>query len=412
MKKLFLAIAIGCFIQSEAQQKLPIVFVHGFLASGDTWSTQYNRFLQNGYTQNELQVFDWNTINGKGNDSLLNIFIDSVLQLNNTTQVNLIGHSAGGGLGYRYCSNESFAKKIAHYTHIGSSKLNTPAANGTIPTQIIYSTDDKVAQKAGDTEGAVNVKLTGLDHYQVATSATTFEQLFQFFNQEKPKTIVAKEITTKNILVRNLFFATNQVLPNSKAIVQQYNPMKGNFIGTTQTYTANSQGWWGIKINKNTLGNYVISIQPNTTSRKVTYFFEGIKTDKLISLRAFSSDNMIGALLSQLPQDDLQPALCIFTANQAVVAGRDTLAINGIPLSGEKLTPANKTIIATFVYDDGDKKSSGTKHAALAAAPFMNGIDCFIDVQKEKLVRIYYNGRTIKIPLLASKESITVVVLE
>ncbi len=412
MKKLFLLLAIGCFLKSSAQKKLPIVFVHGFLASGDTWSTQYNRFLQNGYTKNQLQVFDWNTINGKGSDSLLNIFIDSVLRLNKTTQVNLVGHSAGGSLGYKYCSREAYAKKIAHYVHIGSSKINTPAANGAIPTQVIYSTDDKVAQKAGDTEGAVNVKLSGLDHYQVATSITTFEQLFLFFNGEKPPLVLTKEKTNKNVLVRNLFFATNQVLANGKALVQQYNPTKGNFVGSTQTYTANSQGWWGMMINKNSLVNYAISIQPNTTSRKVTYFFESIKTDKLISLRAFSSDNMIGALLSQLPQNEVQPALCIFTSNNAVVAGRDTLAVNGIALSSEQLTPANKTIIATFVYDDGDKKSSGTKHAALAAAPFMNGVDCFIDAQKEKLITIYYNGRTLKIPLLTSKESITVVVLE
>jgi hypothetical protein len=412
MKKIFFAVAIYFSIQAEAQQKLPIVFVHGFLASGDTWNTQYNRFLQNGYTQNQLQVFDWNTINGKGVDSLLNIFIDSVLQLNYATQVNLIGHSAGGGLGYKYCNNENYAKKIAHYVHIGSGKLNTPAANGTIPTQIIYSTDDKVAQKAGDTEGAFNVKLSGLDHYQVATSATTFEQLFLFFNGEKPKAIFSKEHNLKNILVRNLFFVTNQVLPTSKAIVQQYNSREGNFVGSTQTYTANSQGWWGMKVNKSIPLNYSISIEPNAASRKVTYFFETIVNDKLISLRAFSADNMIGTLLSQLPKNESQPALCIFTANQAVVAGRDTLAINGVSLSGAQLTPANKTIIATFVYDDGDGKSSGTKHAALAAAPFMNGIDCYIDAKKEKVITIYYNGRTIKIPLLTSKESISVVVLE
>jgi len=41
---------------------------------------------------------------------------------------------------------------------------------------------------------------------------------------------------------------------------------------------------------------------------------------------------MAAAMLGNIPNDDKQTALVIFTANNAVIAGRDSLAIDSIPL--------------------------------------------------------------------------------
>jgi Lipase (class 2) len=409
MKLLILLFFVPIYLSA---QKTPIVFVHGFLASGDTWSKQYNRFLQNGYNSNQVQVFDWNTFNGKGTDSVLNLFVDSILKINKVPQLNLVGHSAGGSLGSQYCNNPLYSKKIAHYVHIGSNKLKKPVGDSTIPTMIIYSTDDKVAQKAGDTKGAENIKFTTYDHYQVATSDSTFINMFRFFNKQNPVLLFKDYKIEKKVKVRNLYFGTNEVLPNSTATVLQYNATLGIFEGLQKEYISNNLGWWDLKVNGLDKLNYALSIQPNVKARKVTYFFEKIKTNKVISLRAFNNNSMVGMLLSQLPNDSIQPALCIFTSNQAIISGRDTLLINGIPISSAILTPANKTIIASFIYDDGDKKSSINKHAVFAAAPFMNGIDVFIDALKDKNITIEYNGTTIKIPMLPSNKSISVVVLD
>ncbi len=404
---MLLFISTNCF-----SQYTPIVFVHGFLASGDTWSSQINRFLQNGYTRNELQVFDWNTINGKNQDSLLNIFIDSIILLNKTKQVNLIGHSAGGSLSYKLTKNLNYGKKIAAYIHIGSSPIKNAAGNtNQIPTYIIYSSADYVARDTKTLDTVKGIDLKTKDHYEVATSEETFKEMFLFFNKNAP-ILNAKSSTSSTSWVRNLYFGTNEVLANSIAQVQPYNPATGVLLLPTKSYNSNNLGWWLLPINNKDKNNYAISIQPNEKARKVTYFFEKITTNKIISLRAFSSNNMIGMLLGQLPNDSTQPALCIFTSNQSVVSGRDTLTINDKPISGPTLTPANKTIIASFIYDDGDKKTSLHKHPFFSAAPFMNGIDMYIDAKKDKNITIEYNGRTIKIPLIPSKKSITVVVLE
>jgi triacylglycerol esterase/lipase EstA (alpha/beta hydrolase family) len=39
----------------------PVIMVHGMLASGDTWTNFHRYFLEQGYTQEELWVLDWNT---------------------------------------------------------------------------------------------------------------------------------------------------------------------------------------------------------------------------------------------------------------------------------------------------------------------------------------------------------------
>ena len=41
---------------------LPVIMVHGFLASGDTYALQAKRFIANGYDQNYVYTFDWNSI--------------------------------------------------------------------------------------------------------------------------------------------------------------------------------------------------------------------------------------------------------------------------------------------------------------------------------------------------------------
>ncbi|MFN5135810.1 MAG: esterase/lipase family protein, partial [Chitinophagaceae bacterium] len=84
MRISFLLFFILCCIKPFAQSnnndkecdasKRPIVFVHGFLGSGDNWATQMQRFSSNGYCNQRMFVFDWNSIaRNKVTDSLLNV---------------------------------------------------------------------------------------------------------------------------------------------------------------------------------------------------------------------------------------------------------------------------------------------------------------------------------------------------
>ena len=127
-------------------------------------------------------------------------------------------------------------------------------------------------------------------------------------------------------------------------------------------------------------------------------------------IRALPATGMAAAMLKGIPNDDTQTALIIFTANQAVISGRDTLAIDSIPLSLPALTPAGKTAIASFVFDDGDGISSRKPLKSFASTPFLSGVDIFIPADDTKTMRIYFNGRSMVVPRRKSSEGLMVVV--
>lgn len=93
---------------------------------------------------------------------------------------------------------------------------------------------------------------------------------------------------------------------------------------------------------------------------------------------------MASAMLGNIPNDDKQTALVIFTANNAVIAGRDSLAIDSIPLSLKKLMPASKTSIACFLFDEGDELTSGKALKSLSSAPFLTCVDFLLKQKKIK----------------------------
>ena len=61
----------------------PIIFLHGFLASGDTWANQVMRFQSNGHCENLLYAYDWNTLGGGNDNAALLAFIDREIYRSN-----------------------------------------------------------------------------------------------------------------------------------------------------------------------------------------------------------------------------------------------------------------------------------------------------------------------------------------
>ncbi len=395
--------------------KLPIVFVHGFLGSGDTYSTQFQRFKANGYCSDQLFVFDWNSIGARGNTAVqLDSFIHIVLTKTNATKINLVGHSAGGGIGYSYLNDSLRSLKVAHYVHIGSSKNTKPAGkNGEIPTMNIYSLDDKVA-KGGDIIGAVNIQQKGNDHYQVATSESTFWSMYAFFNEFiKQKNEVKKE---KKPIVsgKACLLGENTPLASASIDIYEIDFSKGERKNEKPSFkfVADKAGNWGPFTANNTVG-YEFVLKPLGGQRTVYYYHEPFTAnDELVYLRALPKTGMTAMLLNTLPSNDEQSVLAIFSSNGAVINGRDSLTINGTNLSSSIISPASKTGIAQFIFEDGDGKSSGNLIPTFKAVPFMNGIDLLLDAKEKEPIHIYFNGRNYLLPKRKSaSEGVMVFVL-
>jgi predicted alpha/beta hydrolase family esterase len=407
--------------------KLPIVFVHGFLGSGDNWATQMQRFSSNGYCNNRMFVFDWNTISrSKTTDSLLNVFIDEVLLKTKAKQVELVGHSAGGGLCYNYLNDSLHATKVAHYLHIGSGKMKAAAGkNAEVQTMNIYSRADMVVKTGGDIAGATNIELKDADHMQVATGEETFMHLYKFFNNsQQPKT--TKIIPPDNPLSyvslsgKGVTLGENNPLSLDSFNVYIFNPATGkrNLIAKNKSHQGAYTDWTKFSNDGNygfaitTSSSFEFEVRPKN-GRKVYYFFEPLKrTNQAVYLRTFPSTGMIAGVLNQIPKDSTQTVLVIFSSNNAIIAGRDTLAIDSIPLSTPTLAPASKTMIATFLFDDGDGKTSVQPLKNFSGFPFLGSADIFIPADENGTMRIYYNGRTMVLPRRPSSDGVMIAVFQ
>ena len=79
----------------------PIIMVHGSFASGDTWGAFARRFMANGYCPESLVAFDYNSITGpEAAIDALDAAVDALLERSEAEQVDMLGHSLGGVVGY------------------------------------------------------------------------------------------------------------------------------------------------------------------------------------------------------------------------------------------------------------------------------------------------------------------------
>ena len=118
------------------------------------------------------------------------------------------------------------------------------------------------------------------------------------------------------------------------------------------------------------------------------------------------------AMLGTLPEKEDQALLVLYSATGAMIGGRDSVTVNGIPVCSPTLTPAAKTVISSFIFDDGDGKSSGQSLKQFNSIPFIGGVDLNLATGKKKKIEVYFNGKMIRIPASISKERISLVVLK
>lgn len=384
----------------------PVVFVHGFLASGDTWTTQIQRFASNGHCQDRYFAFDWNSLAAAGADQLLDQFIDSVRLVTGSDQVHLVGHSAGGGRGYSYLSDPARAAKVISYAHIGSNAEAGPAGpGGSTPTLNIWSEADQVVDGA-DIPGAENVQFATFDHYQVATSAATFSALYEFFYGSQPATTSITPQSDITIGGRCITLGENKPTTGATIEVFAADP-EGSPVGDPlSTFTVGADGFWG-PLAVSTGISYLFKISsPSSGFRKVIYYYEPfVRDNSTVYLRTFPPPfSLAGLLLSAIPNSDEQSVISIFSSAQAVIHSRDQLSLNGYDLSTSSLADASASMIAVFCYDDGaDGSGNAEPVGTFALVPFLQGADIPVPTTPEQTWTITFNGSNLPVRNWKSK---------
>ena len=113
----------------------PIVFVHGFHASGAVWATMVDRLKADGWTDAPLVTFTYDSdVSNATTAALIQTKVDSLLAATGAKKVDFITHSMGG-LSSRYFSkNLSGSEKIDALVFLGTPNHGTTLA-GLCPIQ-------------------------------------------------------------------------------------------------------------------------------------------------------------------------------------------------------------------------------------------------------------------------------------
>lgn len=406
-----LLLFLGFSIFSQTEEKYPIVFVHGMLGSGDTWVKPVQQFINQGYPEEYLEVLDWNTLSPQRSSSarLLDSIINHLIKETGKSKVNLVGHSAGGGLVANFLLSDSISEKVNKYIHVGSGNLlKIP----TVPTLNLYSEDDLIV-RGSEIEGVTNVKLQGLDHYEIATDSLAFAEMFRFFHKENPKPFPIPEATKKvTISGKVLVMGENSVPENTMLSIYPFNPKTGKRLQkepVSKQAISKDGRWQTVDVNSKSHLEFVITPE---SGKAIHYFREPFTvSNPLVYLRTLPTSGMAAMLFSGLPVNNEESVLVIFSANKATISGRDFLSVNEFELTTPELSPAQTTAIAHFIYDDKkDKTSTGNAIPIFGMMPFINGVDVFLEVKNP--IKLKYQNRAMTLPALPASKSILVAVFE
>lgn len=400
----------------------PVVMVHGFLASADTWTAFARRFEANGYCPDHLYALDWNTITDResGLDALVTL-VDQAIAATGDAQVDLIGHSAGGGLAYQYLSDAARAAKVATYVNIAANPA-PPGEDPVLPGPVDFPISTLNLASSADTvvpateiPGAINITLDAEDHYQVATSARAFADVFSFlqagrrpttveladshpFDPDLPRVVAGKALT----------IGDNTPVDGWTVAIHEVDAATGARTDETPeaTFTVAADGSWGpFSAAPDTHYEFHLT-GPAPTDRPVHYYREPFSaSDRFLRLRALPRQgSLVAALFSVIPFTADHVVLIAFTESQAVVSGRDTLVVAGETLSTPELASADKTAIAFFLFDENADFAAGGEVATFknVSPVFLKAIDRVLSPSLGSIA-LTFNGRTLNVPTWASE---------
>ena len=395
----------------------PLVLIHGFLASGDTWNRQIQRLEHTGSCREWVRAYDWNSLD-MGGDHLtaLDELIDQLIRESSYEQVDLVGHSAGGGISYQYLEDLERAQKVHKYVHIASFPSDRPAGRmGEIPTLNLWSSADTVVEGA-DIPDATNRMLESLDHYLIATSFDSFNIISAFLYEDPPLSEDPLSLDagapTESIKLSGRLLSLGENLPNQDTLIKIWALNEGSRTEELGEIQSDQQGYFET-FDLPAQGLY--ELMPNLEAQelpKVRYFLPRLQKDQpAIYLRTFPGANSLANLIvRQLPQSSEQASIVIFNAHRAFLAGQDSIKLNGEELLNEEVASAEDTAIALFIFDANADGEDGGTLPIFEGFPFLSFIDYPLIPESNANYEIDFNGQKVFLPRESSDQGTLLVI--
>jgi hypothetical protein len=379
----------------------PIVFVHGFAGAGDQYEHPAKLFASNGYPPTWINNYDYNSTGPDGGSEPLDRYIDAVRARTGFDKVDLVGHSRGTAVSQAYLSDPKRAAKVAHYANIGGRPANNV---GGVPTLVVGSKGDKLAGPGAAREGAKHVVLEKPDHIAVATGTEAFEHVFAFFNDgKKPRALEIKPQDDINVGGFAKTFGPNKPESGATVAVYEVAAETGRRVSDqpmARLVVREDGGWGPFKAKAGQ--HYEFFLTPQGSGRPVHFYREPFtRTDLLVYLKTRDDKSEPGATIArELHPSDDSSILVVSQLNGAIIAGKDSLKVNGTELATPEIAPEKGTKVGFFLFDaNGNKKTDATLPKSTTwTRPFLTAADVYIPTDKPQSVKLEFNGRVLNVP--------------
>ena len=361
---------------------LPIVFVHGQSGSAQQFQTQAMRFTSNGYPQDLLYAFEYDTSSPANPLAGLDAFLDEVLAETGAEQVYAIGHSRGTGVWTTYLNGDGGvdgAAKVARYVNIDGRTM--PDLPGGVPTIGIWGEWNPDAQIGPDP--AANFHFDDKSHTEVATSAEAFTAMYEFLTGRRPfTTAVLPQIPGRvTVAGRAVLFPENIGRAGTTVEMWRVDPATGHRIGARPraTFTIDESGDFG-PVRAHPRWHYEFAIVGD--GRTHHFYTEPFpRTDHFLRLNTSLPGGPLDVIV---PDSDTTTNLVVtrmreFWGDQGDAG--DRLEIDGTNVVVPATSPRSGVNLAVFVHDDGlDGVTDLGKGEVppFGALPFLTAVDVAI----------------------------------
>lgn len=377
-----LAVGAGAPVSSQTagdDVARPILFVHGFMGSGQQFETQALRFTSNGYAPDLIDVFEHDSLAYPGSQAQvwagLDARIDALLTSSGADQIYLVGHSQGTGVSQGYLNSDpARAARVAAYVNLDGFPGEVPASVRALAVWGEGRADRTMP-------GATNVRFDDQGHTEVVNSPETFVAMYEFLLGESPTftEVVRGPAHAITISGRVVLFPENRGAYDATLEVYEIDGSSGRRLGgPVATVALSGDGDFG-PLNVHGERHYEFAVVRPGQSVHHVYLQRFVRSSRWVRILTSEPDGLANSFWE--PSATAQNLVVMrneeWWGDQG--SGSDRLAINGRDVLTPGNSPRTNRTIGIFLHDGGvDGRSDLEADVAPSGLPFLIGIDLVI----------------------------------
>jgi pimeloyl-ACP methyl ester carboxylesterase len=401
------------------KSRRPLVFIHGTVANGESFSHPALLLASNGYCADRIRAIEYNSLvalpcpdGGTSCPFMLNrdetyarakaavdAAIDQLRSETGADKVDLLGHSQGAGHGSRYAGENP--DKVAHYIHLAGQQLESDP--GGVPTLCLSSTGD--APRDCKTTKNVVFQDDKLDHAAVSSSTQAFVEMYKFLNEgAEPKYDSVQCGSPIMVEGRAPTFGDNTFLEKAEIDVFELKDNPYQRGAPIKNFELGPDGHFGpFEVKRGMYYEFKLTPPPGDTRKpRHAYMLPFTRSDRLVRLNFETTDPVASATGKQVNYNDNHAVVVVRRRQGAFLFGRDSLKVDGFEVLNEVNAKARMVIVGLYLYDKsltdqpgpGDGMSSGE---SIISGTFVNSADVFMEARDMRFIEIEFGGNKLKV---------------